>query len=200
MKTLTEVEPRIAVNAVNTPGDANSVFQITSPGSYYLTGNVTGQPGKHGIEIEADGVTLDLSGFVLAGIAGTLDGIHAGYQMAPRTNVSVRNGTVREWGGSGVNLGYSTYSVAHDLQASLNGADGLVAGSGSRVERCTADRNTGAGIVAGVGSTIVNCVARGNDTGIVAVSSLFRGNTATNNGENINALGGSTLVDNHAPF
>ena len=33
-KTLTEVEPRIAINLTNTPGDANSVFKITQRGSY----------------------------------------------------------------------------------------------------------------------------------------------------------------------
>jgi len=42
MKTLSEVEPRIAVNSINTPGDADSLFKITQPGSYYLTGNITG--------------------------------------------------------------------------------------------------------------------------------------------------------------
>jgi hypothetical protein len=39
-KPLSDVEPRIAINAVNTPGDSSSVFLITQPGSYYLTGNV----------------------------------------------------------------------------------------------------------------------------------------------------------------
>ena len=31
-------EPRIAINATNTPGDADSVYRIAQPGSYYLTG------------------------------------------------------------------------------------------------------------------------------------------------------------------
>jgi len=50
-KTLTEVEPRTAINTTNTPGDADSLFKITQPGSYYLTGNITGVAAKHGIEI-----------------------------------------------------------------------------------------------------------------------------------------------------
>ena len=69
-KTLTEVEPRIAISATNTPGDADSVFKITQPGSYYLTGNITGVVGKHGIEIAVSGVTLDLGGFDLVGVPG----------------------------------------------------------------------------------------------------------------------------------
>src|SRR5262245_32112399 len=67
LKTLTDVEPRIAISAANTPGDADSVFRITQPGSYYLTGNVTGVAGRHGVEIAANSVTLDLNGFDLAG-------------------------------------------------------------------------------------------------------------------------------------
>src|SRR5882724_6913166 len=64
-KTLTEVEPRTAINATNTPGDADSVFKITQPGSYYLTGNVQGVASKHGIEIASSNVSLDLGGFAL---------------------------------------------------------------------------------------------------------------------------------------
>jgi hypothetical protein len=41
MKTLTEVEPRIAINATNTPGDVNSLFKITQLGPYSLTVDIT---------------------------------------------------------------------------------------------------------------------------------------------------------------
>src|ERR1041385_1287872 len=58
-KTLTEVEPRVVVNATNTPGDANSVYRITASGSYYLDQNLTCVSGKHGIKIDAENVTLD---------------------------------------------------------------------------------------------------------------------------------------------
>jgi len=102
-KTLTEVEPRIAVNADNTPGDADSLFKITQPGSYYLTGNVTGQSGMHGIQLEADGVTLDLGGFTLLGVAGSLDGIN---MPAFRENVVIRNGHLRNWGESGIRIAH----------------------------------------------------------------------------------------------
>src|SRR2546423_524274 len=76
MKTLDQVEPRIPVNATNTPGDASAVFKITQSGSYYLTGNITGVSGKHGIYITTGNVTLDLMGFDLVGVAGSLDGVH----------------------------------------------------------------------------------------------------------------------------
>jgi hypothetical protein len=69
MKSLDDVEPRTAINAANTPGSANSVFRISQPGSYCLTGNVNGGAGLHGIQIESNNVTLDLNGFALMGTA-----------------------------------------------------------------------------------------------------------------------------------
>ena len=63
MKTLDQVEPRIPINATNTPGDADSVYVITKPRLYYLTGNLQGVRTKHGIKISVGGVTLDIMGF-----------------------------------------------------------------------------------------------------------------------------------------
>ncbi|MCC6323156.1 MAG: hypothetical protein IT438_17160 [Phycisphaerales bacterium] len=95
-KTLTEVEPRIPISLATTPGDADSLFRITSPGSYYLTGNITGVIGKHGIEIAAGEVTIDLNGFALSGVAGM--GAFSGIIMSTginQPNITIRNGTVR---------------------------------------------------------------------------------------------------------
>ena len=74
MKTLQQVEPRTPVDATNTPGDGDSSFKITQSGSYYLTGNITGVTGKHGIQIEASNVTLDLGGFRI--LSAGIDGIN----------------------------------------------------------------------------------------------------------------------------
>ncbi len=67
-KPLTEVEPRIAISSTNTPGDADSMFKITQPGSYYLTSSITGVIGRHGIKVAASGVTIDLNGFIMRGL------------------------------------------------------------------------------------------------------------------------------------
>ena len=40
MKTLSQIEPRIIINAAGTPGDSSNLFNITQPGSYYLTTNI----------------------------------------------------------------------------------------------------------------------------------------------------------------
>src|SRR4051794_19207170 len=57
MKSLDQIEARTIVNATNTPGDATNTFIISTPGSYYLTGNIMGASGKHGISILANNVT-----------------------------------------------------------------------------------------------------------------------------------------------
>src|SRR5262245_4148731 len=56
MKSLDQVEARTIVNSNNTPGDAFSVFKITNSGAYYLTANITGGLGMHGITIAAQNV------------------------------------------------------------------------------------------------------------------------------------------------
>ena len=103
---VASAEPRIAINAANTPGDANSLFKITTRGSYYLTGNITGVANKHGIEIAASGVTLDLNGFDLVGVPamGAFDGVRA-TAVGGQNNIAVVNGSVRNWGQDGINLG-----------------------------------------------------------------------------------------------
>ena len=59
MKTLDQIEPRIAIQTLP--------FTINGPGSYYLARNLT---GAEGITIAVSNVTLDLNGYVLSGAAG----------------------------------------------------------------------------------------------------------------------------------
>src|SRR5437016_4087567 len=138
-KTLAEVEPRTAVNATNTPGDATSLFKIIQPGSYYLTGNVAGVSSKSGIVIAADNVSVDLMGFALQGVVGSLDGIATD---AAHKNLTVRNGAVSGWGQDGIDLmqgAASTGSLIEGVHASGN-ARGIVVGFASVIRRCTAAR------------------------------------------------------------
>ena len=65
MKTLDEVEPRIALNQVNTPGNSGVAFLIPEPGSYYLTEDTPTVTFQGGIDVPTGGVTIDLNGFTL---------------------------------------------------------------------------------------------------------------------------------------
>ncbi len=169
-KTLTEVEPRTAVNAANTPGDADSLFKITQRGSYYLTGNITGVAGKHGIEIVASGVTLDLNGFDLQGVVGmgAFDGITV--SLANATSIAVVNGSVRDWGSKGIDLGSAHACRIEGVLANGNASTGIDAGgSGCAISNCSSRAN-GSGFVIGVGSSIIGCAAHGNTASGIAAS------------------------------
>lgn len=179
MKSLAEVEPRVAINAANTPGDPTSVFRIGSPGSYYLTGSVKGEFGKHGIKIEASNVTIDLNGFDVAGAFGSLDGING---SAAPDGVTIRNGRIVNWGGMGIQLSSCTNAVVEDMTVSGNAASGIrvdanaavrrcvtsqnstgiFADGQALIEHCTASDNVGSGFDIGWGSHVSHCMARDN--------------------------------------
>jgi len=195
-KTLTEVEPRTAINLTNTPGDADSLFKITQRGSYYLTGNITGVVGKHGIEIAASGVTLDLMGFDLSGVPTSLDGVSA--TVFNLTNITIRNGSVRNWGGDGVDLGpnFAFNSAVIDLRAHNNTGNGILTGLGCTISNCTASFNTGNGISTSFGCTISNCTASFNTANGISTNDgcTITGCTAFNNtGNGISTFSGSTI-------
>ncbi len=225
MKTLDEVEPRVPIGPDTTPGDADSLFRITQSGSYYLTGNVTGQSGRHGIQIEADGVTLDLSGFTLIGVTGSLDGINMPSFLE---NVVIRNGHIRAWGESGVEARIDVGRIEH-ITAMGNGAWGidnspsgtftthitscealgngpLVASTGgirggqaSAITDCIAYENAGTGIAAASGGIVSRCISRSNTVdGIVASgASIVTGCTANaNDADGIRVSGDCHVVGN----
>lgn len=212
-------EPRTAINATNTRGDANSLFKITQPGSYYLTGNVSGVIGKHGIKITASGVTLDLNGFDLLGVPGSLAGVAV--TVSNLTNIAVLNGSVRNWEDQGVDLGiFNTFncrvhgvlsdgntgtgilvsagSTVTDCSALNNTANGIQTAGGCTVSNCTAFTNNFSGIVTGIGCTVTNCSALGNtENGINTVSACTVSNCSVylNTGSGISVGSGSMVSD-----
>ncbi len=159
LKTLAEIEPRIAVNAANTPGDANSLFRITQRGSYYLTGDITGVPGKFAITIASDNVTLDLGGFTLSG------GAMGVYVDAPpgayRSNVTVRNGSITGCTSGGLNAKATDGGVLADLTVQSCPGGGMSIGPFGRMERCTANY-CGWGITGHPGARLSDCQANHN--------------------------------------
>ena len=200
MKTLAEVEPRTAINATNTPGDADSLYRITQPGSYYLTGNITGASGKRGIEIASNNVTIDLGGFTLTGVSGSLSGISVESVSFDRT--VVRNGTVIAWPGGGVSVNNSSRLTG--LTVYGNGIAGLRAGTNAYIESCTAKSNAGGGIEVSDDSIVRSCITSNNgNIGIFATSSCrveqsvssFNGDFGISIG-NMSVASGCTADDN----
>ena len=169
MKTLAQIEPRTPISSLP--------YTITNSGSYYLTTNLT---GTNGILIQTSHVTLDLNGFSLMG-ANTNASVN-GINVDVLIDICVRNGTVCNWGGSGVNALYARNSRLCELNVSGNGEAGLLCGQGGSVDHCVAKSNRGYGIFASSG-TIINCSSTGNQSaGIYAGSgSTVTGCSATDN-------------------
>jgi len=184
MKSLDQVEARTIVNATNTPGDASNLFVISQPGSYYLTGNITGVATKHGIRINASGVTLDLNDFALSGFLTSFAGIFCASGV---TRVAIVNGTITGWPLDGIDAGLSINgrfeklvvsgngnrvtragirtgqaAVVRDCVASGGTGHGFRAGDACVFNSCSAYTNTGSGFALSNNDTITDCVAQGN--------------------------------------
>lgn len=123
MKTLDQVEPRTPISVLP--------CVITNSGSYYVASNLTGAAGTNGITVVANDVTIDLRGFTLAGVPGSLAGVKV---VGARTNLTVENGIIRNWGNDGVGV-----------EGSLRGG---------RFSRLTVSTNSGAGLEAGIACLI----------------------------------------------
>ena len=162
--TLPLVEPRTPIS--QPASAAGFPIVISQPGSYYLATNITGVAPKAGISIQSSGVTLDLNGFQLIGVGGSLSGITVPNFVS---NVSVRNGVVRSWGGTGIEAGVVTGGMFTDLQVTNNGNHGLVVGSANLVSNVEARVHPGSGIFmanVGAGGLIINSVASFNGYGV----------------------------------
>ena len=201
MKSLDLIEPRTAINSTNTPGNGATVFKISAPGSYYLTGNVTGVAGKDGIEIASGGVTIDLNGFSLIGVASSVYGIRLASTAIAYPNICVRNGVVRGWGQGGIDLfGVSHGIVIEGILSSDNGNLGIRGHNSAIIRNCTAISNDAEGIVVNAGALIENCVAISNTGNGFTIGSgaVIRNCSAKSNGAiGIEAFNGATVLDCH---
>ncbi len=185
---------------------AGPLFSITTSGSYILTSDIVA-PGGYtgdGIFIDADNVTLNMNGFALIGAAGPLNsngiivtgaGVHR--------NISIYNGTLRDWGGSGVGGIGAVNSQLRDLRAFKNGGFGLSLGGGT-ITSCLASGNGSDGIRVNGYSSITGCTA---DFNAVDGISVFGTNATVtgcvvrqNLGDGIEAATGSNITGCSAMF
>lgn len=188
MKTLDQIEPRTLLNATNTPGDATNTYIISAPGSYYLTGNLVGDSGKHGISIQASDVTLDLNGFALVNTTpgvGTVRGVDV---PAEQKNICIRNGTVRLWNGGGVRAETVRNALVEKLRVSdCTGAVGIYVGLGSLVKDCVANAN-GIGIQTSDRCQVMSCISTentGNGFQSTSYVTIVDGTSSRNGGHGI---------------
>lgn len=159
-KTLTEVEPRIAVQSLA----AGPTYVINQSGSYYLTANINvSSPGVAGIVVNAPNVTIDLNGFSMDGGGVGDDAIFAGFGNVD--GLVVKNGTISNWVKEGVDGYFSNGARVENVRVrnSANGY-GIITGTGSVIVGCTVS-GSGAGIVTTPDCSVQDCVATGNGGG-----------------------------------
>ena len=219
MKTLDQVEPRIPIGPDTTPGDADSVYKITQPGSYYLTETLEAQDGKHGIEISTSFVTLDLSGYTLSGLppsGQSLSGIYVSQSGA--TSVTIRDGHIAAWPGRGVLASNDKQVTLEDLTvlfcasggvnvgddarlvrvtANFCSVEGIATGANASIQSCLASQTTGPGFYVGDGSTLDSCTARDNTDDGFSVNNhtiLTNCNAFSNDVKGIDAVEACTIA------
>jgi parallel beta-helix repeat protein len=181
---------------VRLPGTPVSTLPITidTPGHYYLTNDVTGVAAAHGITIDVGDVSIDLNGFTMTGPAGSFNGI---FVNTPSQNVTVRNGSVVDWDGIGIEISNARDAVIEDVHVSGSGGVGIVTEIGTRISRCSVTQNGNSGIVTGDQNIISDCTTTENGgVGLVAGDqSVITDVTATGNAHGIDA-GANVRVTN----
>lgn len=145
---------------------------ISTPGFYFITKDLSSSDSSSpGITISADNVTLDLMGFSLIG-PGAIHGSSYGIHMDGNSNVEIRNGTVRNFPGTGIYEPSSAPTTAGhrilNMRIRGNGGYGIrVVGANHTIEQCTVWENEQAGISVGIGANVSNNSSYNNGDGIM---------------------------------
>jgi hypothetical protein len=201
MKTLGQIEPRIAIAQTGSPQT------LSQSGSYYLTDNLSISTGSI-LTIAANNVTLDLAGHALTSTDPN-DATYAIYLNGNVTNITIVNGFITSgitndgvttYGGAGFSCGIfpggSVYNV-HVKGVTISGCrlHGIYLGvnCGTLVENCTVNNVGGLGINADM--ILDSFVKAGGSSGNVGLFANIVGNCRAYSygGE---ALRGAQVVQN----
>lgn len=135
-------------------------YTISAPGFYYLGGDLS--TTGNGITVNANNVTIDLMGFSLVG-NGT-DGMR-GIEISGRSNVEIRNGTVRNFDGGIYSIMNGNNCRIINIRANSNVGTGIkLVGSNHLVQNCNCSNNPGGSGIwqSGYGTMITGNVCNGN--------------------------------------
>jgi hypothetical protein len=183
------VDGTIEINQAKVLANGGFPYNISNPGSYRLTGNLSvTTPGADAIDVHAHNVTIDLNGFSVTSVGGS------GINASSVTGTTVENGTVGSNPLAGIAVG--TYSIVRNVHADSNYVGIQVGGAYAVIQGCTANNgydgiqlNAAGSVVSG---STVNANANDGINAGGAASALIIGNTITNNGaDGINGGGAS---------
>ncbi len=136
-------------------------YTITQPGLYCLCSDLTGTSGFDGIIVNSSDVTIDLCGFSLVGVTGSLSGILLGSVQ----NVVIRDGSIRRFGNGILGLG-SRQVVVEDMRLHGLTGVGIQLADDCRIEDTSVvDVVGGKGIAVFNNSMILDCLVENVDGG-----------------------------------
>ncbi|MGB9716466.1 MAG: right-handed parallel beta-helix repeat-containing protein [Thermodesulfovibrionales bacterium] len=172
-------------------------YTINSSGSYYITKDLSST--NHGIIVNKNHVTIDLMGH---SIKGSSSGGYHGIYINGRTNVEIKNGTIRNFGLNGIyeesNSGNS-HRIINVRVIGNKGSGIYLNGYNNLVQSCTVSYNYEHGIAIYLSSTITgNTVNSNGFSGInTYIGCTIMGNIVNaNNSFGIYNYGGSTIISN----
>ncbi|MEL7472528.1 MAG: right-handed parallel beta-helix repeat-containing protein [Planctomycetota bacterium] len=213
---LRNTDPRTPLNATTAPSSPSANHVISTPGTYFLTGDIIAEQNKTAIQINAIGVTLDLNGFELIGL-GLFTTVSVN-GISPADGAVIRNGHIRDFTAfaiegnfdddllienitvrdCGAGIATSTNSRVLNCAVYDTDASGIRVGNASLVEGCVSDGNTQSGIVAGSGSIVLNATASNNGAdGVFGNANvLIQGCVASENAtDGIQMFFGGSVID-----
>jgi hypothetical protein len=173
-------------------------WTITTQGSYIINQNL--KANWHGIKVQANNVTIDLNGYSISG-NNTSGGY--GVYINGRSNVEIRNGTIRNFGSHGIheesNSGRS-HRVINVRVMNNKGYGIYLFGSNHMVKDCTVSDNVNTGIRVDTGVVSGNTVYGNGATGIYAETgvSVIGNSVYLNSQDGIFAGNGCAVVNNAA--
>jgi len=187
------------------------ISSFNPSGSFYFTQNLIHTDASvSAIQILADNVTIDMMGFTLSGPGKTSGSGNSGIDIGGQTNVTIKNGTVRDFGNDGI-VEASSNGRSHkivNIKVLNNGSDGIrLFGINHQIKGCIAEANgltdSGFAIFAERGALLINNSAAENAGNGVAggIGSMLSGNIASNNhvglvGSTSTAITNNTAYDN----
>lgn len=198
MKTLTDVEPRIAINSDNTPGNASAFHIINQSGSYYLTGHVVVTGDTTAILVNAPDVTIDMNGFGVIRVGtGTTNSSLVRSGGVSFSNIVVKNGTVKNSGKHAIEL-WGNSRVENVRVIKPLGVGIMMNGSRNVVADCVIDDPTQDAVLVGDDALVMNTSVFSPGTyGIVTgANSEVRSSRVLAAGQNGIQAGIGTLVQN----
>lgn len=174
---------------------------LTASGRYYFTDNIVHTGSAHAIRIAGDDITVDMNGFTLSGLGATANS-SIGFRIQLSDRAVIRNGTIRDFGGSGITGTSSTNNRISSVTIIDVGETGIeLTDYAGIIENCIVSgaaqigieieqgrlsgsviTNNEFGVVARDSVVTDNLILNNAATGLTASDSVLRGNTVAENG------------------